>query len=692
MIPGKDTAGDKVMRYTVHGLLAAGAAGFLLAAHANAPAQPAQSPPGFGWPHNPNTYRVTSAFDLDRRSGPRADWMGWRSGDPTAGSGHAYNLHSGTDTGMPNGTPLYAVANGTLTSRYMDFPRNDNSAGGNYLFTSHSMGGHTYRVNFWHLDYQGVIPGPGQSVTKGQHIAYSNNTGNSTGPHLHLGVARSSATNLWTCPYYHGWWEDDEFYWGDTRATLRYVRVNSAVLNTRLGNTTGYSIITQLPQDHIFVATQHNNWHRVLLPLPPAMAHESRTPAGSLAEGYAEQGTWMGSLSKSTAEKPMGDANRVVLHGTGSRYTEFETTGSAANVATFTFTAPQRGNYIVATTWPSEANAENVAYRVTHSGGTAGIFLDQRGDSSQNGTGLHADPYIIETNPYVAHHTTIGGDSIWNSYSPAGAGLPEFGPERIYKFTVHTNTRIRASVDHTGYPGKDVDIHLLGSMSNTDCLIRADWSFEYDLTPGTYYISVDSYGNDASRATDYTITVEFDKSEPFANSWVSLGEYHFDYGQEYYVQVREQSVTGPVDPSRPGRVYADAVKLIPIATHRSGFISSGSAFSEVVSTSVEPICSVVVHTDRLSGNDSRDIADYHEVPVYASRGTGTQNNSPVVAKAVTGHRFVVSERTEDGWYKVHLTNAAGATKGWISGKDLYIYNPEAAPLAADVDHSIWIVH
>jgi murein DD-endopeptidase MepM/ murein hydrolase activator NlpD len=32
------------------------------------------------------------------------------------GSGHAYDGHNGTDTGLPNGTALYAIAPGTVTS------------------------------------------------------------------------------------------------------------------------------------------------------------------------------------------------------------------------------------------------------------------------------------------------------------------------------------------------------------------------------------------------------------------------------------------------------------------------------------------------------------------------------------------------------------------------------------------------
>lgn len=641
-------------------------------------AQIAQDPPGFAFPFNQSSYRMTSAFDLDRASGPRADYTGWRSGDPTAGNGHAYDQHTGTDTGMPNGTPLYAIANGTVTSRYQDFPTNDTSGGGNYIITSHSTGGHTYRVNFWHLDYQGALVGVGGSVTKGQHIANSNNTGNSTGPHLHYGISRSSATNNYTCGYYHGWWESGEFYWGDTRPCLVFVRVNSGPLNSRTGNTTAYPIITTMPANNVFVATQHNGWWRVLLPMPAAWVVEARTPAGALSGAYSETGAWTSDAARSNVIDLDDDANRTVRTALGSRYSTFSGTGGT-DTATFRFTPTQSGTYRVLTTWPREANALGVTYRVAHSGGTSDVLLNQRGDASAAGSGLHADPYVIARNPYVGYHTTIGGQSIWNSYSPAGSGVSQGGPERLYRFTLPQSSSVSVRVDHLDYPTKDVDIHLLGSLSNTNCLVRNDWTFSYSASAGTYYISADTYQT-ASRATDYKLTVEFDDTTQLPDSWVAIGEYSFDRNVEYSVQVREQSVTGPADPTRPSRVYADAIKIVPVITHRSGFISSDAAFSSRVNTATTPICSVVVQADRLAGNDSRDISDYIEVPVHAAKGVGTVNFSPILAKIVTGQRLVVTERTADGWYRVDLTNASGATTGWISGRHLTIYNAPAATL------------
>ena len=639
----------------------------------------AATPPALGWPYSsPASFNMTAAFDLDRDTGPRADWTGWKSGDPTGGNGHAYDNHSGTDHGMVNGTPLYAVANGTVTAMYRDFPRDDTSGGGNYLIFSHPVAGQTFRVNFWHLDYQGALFTVGQSVAKGQLVAYSNNTGNSTGPHLHYGISKSTGSNTYTCPFYFAWWENDEFYRADTRPCIVFMRVNGDVLNCRTGNTTGYDLITSLPGGNVFVSSQHNSWYRLFLPMPPARVRESRTAAGVPAAGYSETGSWMNDTVKSSVADPAGDANRVVLSGAGSRYSSFATTGGA-DTARFSYQATQRGNYRIYATWPSAANARNVTYRTTHLGGSTDVAVTQRGAFSAAGTGQHASPYVIESNPYVANHTTIGGDKVWNSYSPAGAGIAQQGPERVYRFDLLTTNSVSVSVEHTGYPTRDVDIHLLGSMNNNDCLRRADWSFtQTGLSPGTYYIVCDTYGTTDNAATNYTLRVQFGESEPFANSWVLLGEFAFAQGATGTVDVIESTVDAPANPVRPGRVYADAIKVVPVPTHRSGYASN--SFLTRVATASEPVCSVVVTVDATTNNDSNSIANMVEVPIFAAYGTGSANASAIVAKAVTGQRFVCTQRTADGWYRVYLTNACDATEGWISGDHLTIYRPAAAAL------------
>ena len=99
--------------------------------------------------------------------------------------------HDGVDIGVPIGTPVYAAAAGeVVTSKYY---LTGNYAGsyadgyGNYVMIDHG----DYYTLYGHLQYKPVVS-VGQSVSKGQLIAYTASTGNSSGPHLHFEVRTSS--------------------------------------------------------------------------------------------------------------------------------------------------------------------------------------------------------------------------------------------------------------------------------------------------------------------------------------------------------------------------------------------------------------------------------------------------------------------------------------------------------------------
>lgn len=82
--------------------------------------------------------------------------------------------HNGVDYACPVGTPVHAVASGVVTKRGWD-----PFGGGNRIWIKHSGG---YESAYLHLSRFAVRQG--QRVTQGQIIAYSGNTGGSTGPHL----------------------------------------------------------------------------------------------------------------------------------------------------------------------------------------------------------------------------------------------------------------------------------------------------------------------------------------------------------------------------------------------------------------------------------------------------------------------------------------------------------------------------
>ena len=84
--------------------------------------------------------------------------------------------HNGIDYGLPTGTKVVAAHNGTV------YVGNEPGGYGNYIFIT----GDGYESVYGHL--QKPLVSTGQRVTEGQEIALSNNTGNSSGPHLHFGV------------------------------------------------------------------------------------------------------------------------------------------------------------------------------------------------------------------------------------------------------------------------------------------------------------------------------------------------------------------------------------------------------------------------------------------------------------------------------------------------------------------------
>lgn len=86
-------------------------------------------------------------------------------------------FHDGVDIAVPVGTALYSAVKGTvITSRYSD-------SAGNMITIQTDSG---WQITFMHMDSRAV--NAGDQVEQGQYVGTSGNTGNSTGPHLHLQV------------------------------------------------------------------------------------------------------------------------------------------------------------------------------------------------------------------------------------------------------------------------------------------------------------------------------------------------------------------------------------------------------------------------------------------------------------------------------------------------------------------------
>ena len=102
--------------------------------------------------------------------------FGWRTNPVTKRK----EFHTGADLRAPIGTPIFAPADGVVQSTNYD----QGSGYGNIISLGHNYGFDSF---YAHLQNKPVVK-EGQFVKKGDLIAYSGNSGMSTGPHLHYEV------------------------------------------------------------------------------------------------------------------------------------------------------------------------------------------------------------------------------------------------------------------------------------------------------------------------------------------------------------------------------------------------------------------------------------------------------------------------------------------------------------------------
>jgi len=140
---------------------------------------------GFLRPPHGGTYRLTTFFDHHYPNYAQDDEITIYTGESVANcSPHCYHGHPGVDWSMNTGTPILAVADGIVRGR-LDL----NSGYGWRMVIDHGNG---YYTLYAHLSAFNVSLN--QHVVAGDVIAWSGNTGNSTGAHLHFGVYRSQIT------------------------------------------------------------------------------------------------------------------------------------------------------------------------------------------------------------------------------------------------------------------------------------------------------------------------------------------------------------------------------------------------------------------------------------------------------------------------------------------------------------------
>lgn len=90
-------------------------------------------------------------------------------------------MHAGLDFAAPQGTPIYATADGTISTS-----GNTGNGYGNHVIINHGYG---YETLYGHMVR--VKARAGQAVKRGEVIGWVGSTGKSTGPHCHYEVHKS---------------------------------------------------------------------------------------------------------------------------------------------------------------------------------------------------------------------------------------------------------------------------------------------------------------------------------------------------------------------------------------------------------------------------------------------------------------------------------------------------------------------
>lgn len=92
-------------------------------------------------------------------------------------------IHNGVDWGCPVGTPVFAPTEGVVYRR-----QENHKALGTHVYFTCAIKGIVYYMRVLHLSKASIIGW----YKAGQIIGYTGNTGDSTGPHLHV--------DIWTVP------------------------------------------------------------------------------------------------------------------------------------------------------------------------------------------------------------------------------------------------------------------------------------------------------------------------------------------------------------------------------------------------------------------------------------------------------------------------------------------------------------
>ncbi len=150
-------------------------------------------------------YEAQLKFVLDPSTLPGGGVLSWplsvvritqRFGK-TSSSGRLYasGTHNGVDFGTAIGTPVYAMADGTVEGAGDTDVQCPRVSFGRFVLIKYKNG---LASTYGHLSV--ISAARGQEVRRGDLVGYSGNTGYSTGPHLHVSVYAAASVSLQTLP------------------------------------------------------------------------------------------------------------------------------------------------------------------------------------------------------------------------------------------------------------------------------------------------------------------------------------------------------------------------------------------------------------------------------------------------------------------------------------------------------------
>ncbi len=174
-----------------------------------APAQPAAAPAQPPAPAvKPEQQKLTLVWPSDfkvytQNFGKRPEFYG-KFGLPG---------HEGVDIRAPNGSSIYACADGVVSRVGMRYlPDGREHAYGYQIRIRHKRIDGDYETIYAHLQDGSARVKEGDTVTAGQPIAQADNTGNSQAPHLHLSLKKSGATQRGETNYPHDLVNPEPFF------------------------------------------------------------------------------------------------------------------------------------------------------------------------------------------------------------------------------------------------------------------------------------------------------------------------------------------------------------------------------------------------------------------------------------------------------------------------------------------------